>query len=61
MTFRVNDGPLGGREGKKVTSRQIRDRLLREIEGNVAIRITESGRKVTPSKLPGRGELQLGV
>ena len=42
MTFRVNDGPLGGKEGKKVTSRQIRDRLLRESEGNVAITITES-------------------
>src|ERR1700712_2938704 len=42
MTFRVNDGPLGGKEGKKVTSRQIRDRLLRESQGNVAIKITES-------------------
>ena len=41
MTFRINDGPLAGREGKKVTSRQIRDRLFREAEGNVAIRVTE--------------------
>ena len=37
MTFRINDGPLAGREGKKVTSRQIRERLFREAEGNVAI------------------------
>ncbi len=41
MTFRINDGPLAGREGKKVTSRQIRDRLFREAEGNVAIKVTE--------------------
>jgi GTP-binding protein len=60
MTFRVNDGPLGGREGKKVTSRQIRDRLLREAEGNVAIRITESSESEA-FEVAGRGELQLGV
>jgi GTP-binding protein len=60
MTFRVNDGPLGGREGKKVTSRQIRDRLLREAEGNVAIRITES-QESEAFEVAGRGELQLGV
>ncbi len=60
MTFRVNDGPLGGREGKKVTSRQIRDRLLRESEGNVAIRITES-QESDAFEVAGRGELQLGV
>jgi GTP-binding protein len=60
MTFRVNDGPLGGREGKKVTSRQIRDRLLREVEGNVAIRITES-QESEAFEVAGRGELQLGV
>jgi len=60
MTFSVNDSPLAGREGDKVTSRMIRARLLREAEGNVAIRITE-----TPDKdafeVAGRGELQLGV
>jgi GTP-binding protein len=60
MTFRVNDGPLGGREGKKVTSRQIRDRLLRESEGNVAIKITES-QETEAFEVAGRGELQLGV
>ena len=60
MTFRINDGPLGGREGKKVTSRQIRDRLLRESEGNVAIKITES-QETEAFEVAGRGELQLGV
>ena len=60
MTFRVNDGPLGGKEGKKVTSRQIRDRLLRESEGNVAIKITESN-EADAFEVAGRGELQLGV
>ncbi len=60
MTFRVNDGPLGGREGKKVTSRQIRDRLLREAEGNVAIRVTDA-QETEAFEVAGRGELQLGV
>ena len=60
MTFRVNDGPLGGKEGKKVTSRQIRDRLFREAEGNVAIKITESNESEA-FEVAGRGELQLGV
>jgi GTP-binding protein len=60
MTFRVNDGPLGGKEGKKVTSRQIRDRLMRESEGNVAIKITESN-ETDAFEVAGRGELQLGV
>ena len=60
MTFRVNDGPLGGKEGKKVTSRQIRDRLLREAEGNVAIKVTESN-EADAFEVAGRGELQLGV
>ncbi len=60
MTFRVNDGPLGGKEGKKVTSRQIRERLLRETQGNVAIKITESNES-DAFEVAGRGELQLGV
>lgn len=60
MTFRVNDGPLGGKEGKKVTSRQIRDRLLREAEGNVAIRVADS-QETDAFEVAGRGELQLGV
>jgi GTP-binding protein len=60
MTFRINDGPLGGREGKKVTSRQIRDRLLKETEGNVAIKVKVS-EEVDAFEVAGRGELQLGV
>ncbi len=42
MTFRINDGPLAGQEGDKVQSRVIRERLLREAEGNVALKITEN-------------------
>ena len=60
MTFRINDGPLGGREGKKVTSRQIRERLLKEIESNVAIKVTMSSES-DAFEVAGRGELQLGV
>ncbi|HQT75419.1 MAG: GTP-binding protein TypA [Rhodospirillales bacterium 20-64-7] len=60
MTFRINDGPLAGREGKKVTSRQIRERLFREAEGNVAIRVTDSS-ETEAFEVAGRGELQLGV
>ncbi|MEA2779526.1 MAG: GTP-binding protein [Rhodospirillaceae bacterium] len=60
MTFSVNDSPLAGREGDKVTSRIIRARLFRESEGNVAIRVRESeGRDAF--EVAGRGELQLGV
>jgi GTP-binding protein len=60
MTFRVNDGPLGGRDGKKVTSRQIRDRLMYEIQGNVALKVTIS-HETDAFEVAGRGELQLGV
>ncbi|MGD0430671.1 MAG: translational GTPase TypA [Acetobacteraceae bacterium] len=60
MTFRINDGPLAGREGKKVTSRQIRERLFREAEGNVAIKVSESN-ETDAFEVAGRGELQLGV
>jgi len=60
MRFAVNDSPLAGREGSKVTSRMIRDRLYREAETNVAIRITESDDKDS-FEVAGRGELQLGV
>ena len=60
MTFSVNDSPLAGREGNKVTSRMIRDRLMREAEGNVALKIAD-----TPDQgafeVSGRGELQLAV
>ncbi|AKM09517.1 translational GTPase TypA [Croceicoccus naphthovorans] len=60
MRFAVNDSPFAGREGDKVTSRMIRDRLLREAETNVAIRVTESADKDS-FEVAGRGELQLGV
>jgi GTP-binding protein len=60
MTVSVNDSPLAGREGDKVQSRVIRDRLLREAESNVAIRVTETAEK-DAYEVSGRGELQLGV
>ncbi|MBL0925868.1 MAG: translational GTPase TypA [Sphingomonadaceae bacterium] len=60
MRFAVNDSPMAGREGTKVTSRMIRDRLFREAESNVAIRVTESADKDS-FEVAGRGELQLGV
>jgi GTP-binding protein len=60
VTFRINDGPLAGREGDKVQSRVIRDRLLREAEGNVAIKVTE-GEDNDSFEVAGRGELQLAV
>ena len=60
MTFSVNDSPLAGREGTKVTSRMIGERLFREAEGNVAIRVLES-REKDAFEVAGRGELQLGV
>ena len=60
MTFRVNDSPLAGTEGDKVTGRMIRDRLLREGEGNAALRITESEERDS-MEVAGRGELQLGI
>jgi len=60
MTFSVNDSPLAGREGDKVTSRMIRSRLMRESEGNVAIRVTET-EQADAFQVAGRGELQLGV
>ncbi|MCB9992401.1 MAG: translational GTPase TypA [Hyphomicrobiaceae bacterium] len=60
MTFRINDGPFAGREGDKVQSRVIRDRLDREAEGNVAIKITPN-RDGDSFEVAGRGELQLAV
>jgi GTP-binding protein len=60
MMFRVNDSPLAGTEGNKVTGRMIRDRLLRETEGNVALRVTESDER-DAMEVAGRGELQLGI
>ena len=60
MIFRVNNSPLAGTEGDKVTGRMIRDRLLREAEGNVALRVRESDEKDS-MEVAGRGELQLGI
>ena len=60
MTFRINDSPLAGTEGDKVQSRVIRERLIREAEGNVALRIAESNEK-NSMEVAGRGELQLGI
>src|SRR5438105_1418271 len=60
MTFRVNDSPLAGTEGDKVTGRMIRDRLSREAEGNVTLRIRESDDSDS-MEVAGRGELQLGI
>lgn len=60
MTFSVNDSPLAGTEGDKVTSRVIRDRLMREVEGNVALRVQETEQKDS-YEVSGRGELQLGI
>ena len=60
MTFSVNDSPLAGREGDKVTSRMIGNRLMRESEGNVAIKVKETDAR-DAYEVSGRGELQLGV
>ena len=60
ITLSVNDSPLAGQEGSKVTSRMIRERLMREAEGNVSIRVTEAESK-DAFEVAGRGELQLGV
>ncbi|NIY75151.1 translational GTPase TypA [Thalassospira sp. HF15] len=60
MTFSVNNSPLAGQEGDKVTSRMIRARLEREAEGNIAIKIGETADK-DAFEVAGRGELQLGV
>ncbi len=60
VTFSINDSPLAGRDGDKVQSRVIRDRLMREAEGNVAIRITDTAEK-DAFEVAGRGELQIGV
>jgi GTP-binding protein len=60
MTFCVNDSPFAGQEGKLVTSRQVRDRLFKELDTNVALRVEETD---SPDRLAvsGRGELHLGI
>jgi len=60
VTITINDSPLAGTEGKKLTSTMIRDRLLVEAETNVAIQVTESASR-DAFEVAGRGELQLGV
>jgi GTP-binding protein len=60
MTFSVNDSPFAGQEGTFVTSRQVRDRLMRELETNVALRVEESD-SAEKFLVSGRGELHLGI
>ncbi len=60
VTITVNDSPLAGKEGKKLTSTMIRERLMSEAESNVAIRVSESADRDS-FELAGRGELQIGV
>jgi len=60
MTFRVNDGPFAGRDGKYVTGRQIGDRLQKELEQNVALRV-EAGQSPEEFNVSGRGLMHLGI
>jgi len=60
MTFRVNNSPFAGREGKYLTSRQLRERLLREASHNVALRVEDTGNPER-FKISGRGELHLSI
>ncbi|HJD67312.1 MAG TPA: translational GTPase TypA [Rickettsia endosymbiont of Bembidion lapponicum] len=60
MTFSVNDSPLAGKEGTKVTSSLIGSRLMRELESNVALKVTEAPGS-NAFQVAGRGELQLGI
>ena len=60
MTFSVNDGPLAGKEGKFITSRHIRDRLFKELERNVSLRVRETD-SADSFEVCGRGELHLSV
>ena len=61
MTFCVNDSPFVGQEGKLVTTRQVRDRLMRELETNVALRVQENPEFPDRFAVAGRGELHLGI
>ena len=61
MSFKANDGPYAGTEGKYVTSRNLRERLFREIKSNVALRVEESEHAAGTFKVSGRGELHLSI
>jgi len=61
MAFRINDGPYAGQEGSKVQSRVIRERLMREAEGNVALQIRDVPGQADTFQVSGRGELQLAI
>ncbi len=60
MNFSINNSPLAGTEGSKLTSRMVHDRLMKEAEGNIAIKVTQSNDKDS-FEVAGRGELQLGI
>ena len=60
MTFSVNNGPMAGQEGKLITSRHIRDRLFKEVETNVSLRVEETD-SADSFKVYGRGELHLSI
>ena len=60
MTFSVNDGPMAGREGDRVTSREIRERLVREARTNISIKFEDTGES-TEFKVNARGAMQVAV